>query len=86
MVSAVSVTMTLSTRLQIPAMVTATSSANPGLMPVPKRDEPPRVQASTRRSRSAPKFVPVMKAAVATTLTPASRIRTSSSTDGHIGL
>jgi hypothetical protein len=77
---------TLSTRLQMPAIVSATSSAKPGLTPVPMRDAPPRSQASTSRSRSAPSRLPVMNAAVDTTSTPASRMRTSSSTEGHIGL
>ena len=86
MVSAVSATTTLSIREQMPAIVTATSSAKPGLTPVPNSEDPPRSQASTSRSRSGPKLAPVMNAAVATTLTPAARIRTSSSTDGHMGL
>ena len=62
------------------------SSANPGLTPVPKSDEPPRSHASANRLRSGPSRRPLMNAAVVTTLTPARRIRTSSSIEGHIGL
>ncbi len=86
MVSACSMIVTLSTRSQIPAVSIANSSTNPGLMPVPNMDEPPSSQAWTMRSRSGPRFLPVMKAAVLTTLTPASRMRTSSSTSCHMGL
>ena len=52
-------TVTLSTRLQMPATVMASSSTNPGLMPVPNSDEPPRSHASTRRSRSGAEPAPV---------------------------
>ena len=68
------------------AATIASSSAKPGLMPVPNSVDPPRSHASAIRSRSAPRLRPVMNDAVATTFTPASRMRTSSSTSGHIGL
>ena len=83
---AASLTVTLSIRSQTPATTMPSSSANPGLTPVPKSDERPRSHASTSRLRSGPSRRPLMNAAVETTLTPASRIRTSSSIDGHMGL
>ena len=86
MVSAASLTVTLSTRSQMVADTMANSSAKPGLMPVPNIVVPPRWQASAIRSRSAPRFRPVMNAAVDTTFTPADRMRTSSSVSCHIGL
>ena len=70
----------------MPATVTATSSAKPGLTPVPKSVEPPCSHAATSRSRSDPSRPPVMNAAVLTTFTPLARMRSSSSTDGHMGL
>ena len=85
-VSASSTTVTLSIRSQTVAATMARSSTKPGLTPLPNIDEPPRSHASTMRSRSAPSPLPLMNAAVLTTLTPASRIRTSSSTSGHIGV
>ena len=72
--------------VQMVADTMASSSANPGLMPVPNMVEPPRRHASTIRSRSAPRLCPVMKAAVATTFTPADRMGSSSPTSSHIGL
>ena len=77
---------TLSMRSQMLAVAMPISSTNPGLMPVPNMDEPPRSQASAMRSWSAGLRFPLMNAAVLTTLTPASRMRTTSSVSGHIGL
>jgi hypothetical protein len=85
-VSADSAIVTLSTRSQMLAVTMASSSAKPGLMPLPNIDEPPRSQASMMRSRSAPSPCPLMNAAVLTTLTPASRMRTSSSVFDDMGL
>ena len=64
----------------------ASTSTKPGLTPLPNIEDPPRSHAWTMRSRSAPSPLPLMNAAVLTTLTPASRIRTSSSTSDHIGV
>ena len=86
MVSAASLTVTLSTRSQMVADTMASSSAKPGLMPEPNMVEPPRSQASTIRSRPGPRLSPVMNAADDTTFTPAVRMRTSSSVSLHIGL
>ena len=86
MVSDPSSMVILSIRSQMPAVAMPISSTKPGLMPVPNIEDPPRLQASTMRSRPAPRPRPLMNAAVLTTLTPASRIRTNSSTSGHIGL
>ena len=85
-VSASSTTVTLSIRSQTLAATMARTSTKPGLTPLPNIEEPPRSHASTMRSRSAPSPLPLMNAAVLTTLTPASRIRTSSSTSDHIGV
>ena len=71
MVSAASLTVTLSTRSQMLVDTIASSSAKPGLTPEPNMVEPPRSHASTIRSRSGPRLCPVMNAAVDTTLTPA---------------
>ena len=79
-------TVILSTRSQMVADTMANSSAKPGLTPVPNIVEPPRRHASTMRSRPGPKLCPVMNAAVATTFTPADKMRTSSSVSSHIGL
>ena len=86
MVSAASLTVTLSIRLHTIADTMANSSAKPGLTPDPKIVEPPFSQASNSRSRPSPRLCPVMKDAVVTTLTPADRIWTASSTSNHIGL
>ncbi|CNI76428.1 Uncharacterised protein [Mycobacterium tuberculosis] len=86
MVSAASLTVTLSTRLHTMLDTMASNSAKPGLTPDPKIVEPPFSQASMIRSRPSPRLCPVMKDAVVTTLTPADRMRTSSSTSIHIGL
>lgn len=86
MVSAASLTLTLSIRLHTIADTMASSSAKPGLTPDPNIVEPPFSQASRIRSRPAPRFCPLMKDAVVTTLTPADRIWTNSSTLIHIGL
>lgn len=86
MVSAASLTVTLSIRLHTIADTMASSSAKPGLTPEPKMVEPPCWQACRIRSRPSPRFPPVMNDAVVTTLTPADRMRTSSSTSIHIGL
>ena len=86
MVSAASLTVTLSTRLHTIAETMASSSAKPGLTPDPNIVEPPFSQASMIRSRPSPRFFPVMNDAVVTTLTPADRMRTNSSTLIHIGL
>ena len=77
---------TLSTRSQAVAATIASSSAKPGLTPEPNIVDPPLLQASSMRARPAPRLWPVMNDAEATTLTPADRIRTSSSTSIHIGL
>jgi len=63
-----------STRSQSPAETIPSRLARPGFMPDPKIELWPRVQASRMRSRSAPSACPVMNAAVATMLTPASRM------------
>ncbi len=86
MVSAASLTITLSIRLHTIADTMANSSANPGLTPDTKIVEPPWRQAARIRSRPAPRLCPVMNAAVVTTFTPADKMRTSSSTSIHIGL
>ena len=87
MVSDASSIVILSMRSQMPAVAMPSSSTKPGLMPVPNIVEPPRSHASTMRSTVGAEFrLPLMNAAVLTTLTPASRMRTSSSTSGHIGL
>ena len=86
MESADSSTETESTRSQMPADTMISRSANPGLMPLPKIDAPPRSHASMMRARPSPSEWPVMNAAVITMLMPASRIRTISSTSGHFGL
>ena len=52
--SALSLTVILSIRLDMPATVIAMSSAKPGLTPVPRRDEPPCAHALDSRSRSSP--------------------------------
>jgi hypothetical protein len=75
-----------SMRSQMFADATPRRSAKPGFMPEPKIELCPRSQASRILSRSAPNASPVMNAAVVTTLTPASRIATSSSKSGHFGL
>jgi len=85
-VSAASLIVTLSTRSQTIVDTTANSSAKPGLTPDPNMVAPPRRHASAIRSRSGPRLRPVMKDAVATTFTPADRMRTSSSGSTHIGL
>ena len=79
-------TVILSTRSQMPAATTDSWLTYPGLMPDPNIVEPPAAQAAAILSRPAPWLWPVMNDAVATTLTPAERIRTSSSTSIHIGL
>ena len=84
--SAVSVTVTLSMRSHAPALTRARRSANPGLIPDPNTEAPPRSQASAMRRRPSPREWPVMNAAVLTMLLPASRMRTMSSTSTHIGL
>ena len=84
--SAASSIVILSTRSQMVAVAMEISSTKPGLMPEPNMETPPRLHASRIRSRSAGLPRPLMKAAVLTTLTPASRIRTSSSGSGHMGL
>ena len=84
--SAASVMVILSTRSQTLAEAMAMRSAKPGLMPEPKTVVPPRSHASRMRWRPSPREWPVMKAAVLTMFTPASRIRTISSTSTHIGL
>ena len=76
----------LSMRSQMPAVAMPISSIQPGLMPVPKMVEPPASQASAMRWRSAGFPLPSTNAAVLTTSTPAARMRTTSSTAGHIGL
>ena len=86
MESADSSIVTESTRSQIPPARMASMLAKPGLMPLPKIDTPPRSHAAISRSRPSPSEWPVMNAAVLTTLMPASRIRTISSTSGHFGL
>ena len=78
-------TVILSTRSQMPADTSARRLAKPGFMPEPKSELPPRSHASRRRRRPSPSAWPVMNAAVADTFTPASRMRTSSSTSGHFG-
>jgi hypothetical protein len=56
-------------------------------MPEPNNVLRPRSHACARRWRcGSPSPWPVMNAAVATTLMPASSRRTSSSTSGHIGV
>jgi hypothetical protein len=85
-VSDPSAIVSLSIRSQMPAAAMPMSSTKPGLIPVPNIDDPPRSQASRMRSRSAGLPRPLMKAAVLTTSTPASRMRTSSSVSGHMGL
>ena len=86
MVSADSAIVILSIRSHAVPATIASSSAKPGLTPEPNSVDPPRWHASASRSRSAPKLCPVMNEADATTLIPASRMRTSSSTSIHIGL
>lgn len=86
MVSADSVMVILSIRSHAVAATMASSSAKPGLTPEPNRVEPPLRHASSSRARSAPRLPPVMNDAEVTTLTPADRISTSSSTLIHIGL
>ena len=73
-------------RSHTPAVTMASSSAKPGLMPDPNSDEPPRAHASASRRRASSIECPVMNAAVLTTFAPDSRMRTISSTSGHIGL
>ena len=58
MVSAASLTVTLSTRLHTIADTMANSSAKPGLTPDPNIVEPPFSQASTIRSRPSPRLCP----------------------------
>lgn len=86
MVSADSAMVTLSMRSHAVPATIASISAKPGLTPEPKSVDPPRRHASASRSRSSPRLCPVMNEADATTFTPASRTRTSSSTLIHIGL
>ena len=78
--------MTLSTLAQPLAATMASNSAKPGLTPEPNSVDPPRWHASSSLSRPSPRLCPVMKDADDTTFTPASRMRTSSSTSIHIGL
>jgi hypothetical protein len=68
------------------AVAIPTSSTKPGLIPVPKIVDPPSSHAVRMRKRSAGLPLPLTNAAVVTTLTPASRMRTISSVLGHIGL
>ena len=77
---------TLSMRSHAVPATMASSSANPGLTPEPNSVAPPRWHASASLSRPSPRLPPVMNDAEATTFTPASRMRTSSSTSIHIGL
>ncbi len=86
MVSEPSSIVILSMRSQTLAVAMPMSSTKPGLMPVPKIVAPPCSQAPRMRSRSAGLPRPLMNAAVVTTLTPAARMRTTSSVLGHIGL
>jgi len=73
-------------RITLPSSSILTPKSRPRLMPVPNIVEPPRAHASAIRSRPAPKLSPVTNAAVATTFTPADKMRTSSSVSSHIGL
>lgn len=75
-----------STRSEIPAATIANSCMKPGLSPLPKIVEPPRRQASSMRARPDPSRWPVMNSDVVTTLMPAPRSLSNSSTFANIGL
>ena len=75
-----------STRSEMPAVTIANSWMNPGLMPLPKIVAVPRSHASATRDLPSPRRVPLMNSEVVTTLMPAPRMRTISSTSANIGL
>ena len=84
--SADSSTETESTRSQSPADTMIEHVGEPGVDAAAEDRAPPRAHAVDDAVRPSPSEWPVMNAAVDTMLTPASRIRTISSTSGHFGL